>query len=80
MKTCLTHATTSQIQMAFDLLKYASQKLERKEVQQWRYWQNPPREKVDWVHQVFEAKKFNWIRNEQNETLGMVRILQKDLQ
>lgn len=64
---------------AFELLKSASKKLEKKGIKQWNYWQDPPPEKVKWVEEGFSNDEFYFIENNNGELMGMVRILEKDL-
>lgn len=78
LKIKLISAKPSEIQTAFELLKHASEKLEGKGIKQWDYWQNPPQEKIDWVNAGFKAGEFYFIKNEENDTLGIVRMLDED--
>lgn len=68
-----------EIQKAFDLLKSASRSLEKKNIKQWDYWQNPPLDKIKWVEKGFLNNEFYFIENNAGEVMGMVRILEKDL-
>lgn len=79
MDISLSLAYQAQINIAFDLLKHASENLERKGIKQWDYWQNPPQAKIDWVKKGFEANEFYFIKNELEQLMGMVRILDEDL-
>lgn len=79
MSFSLKLASVTEIQSAFELLKHASVKLERKGIDQWHYWQNPPQEKIAWVQAGFEANEFYFIENDNGKVLGMVRISDKDL-
>ncbi len=78
MQLSLHTVSLTEIQIAFDLLRHASENLERKGIKQWDYWQNPPQEKVDWVQAGFKAGEFYFIKNKEKFTLGMVRILDAD--
>jgi len=78
LKIKLISATLNDIQTAFDLLHHTSENLEQKGISQWLYWQNPPQEKIDWVQAGFEANEFYWIKNESNDLMGMVRVMNKD--
>lgn len=75
----LIQANTTEIQKAFGLLQSASKTLEKKNIKQWNYWQNPPLEKVKWVEEGFENNEFYFIENEANELMGMVRIMDEDV-
>ncbi len=69
----------TEIQKAFDLLKLASKTLEKKNIKQWDYWQNPPIEKVKWIEEGFSNNEFYFIENSKFELMGMVRIMEEDL-
>ncbi|MBJ2173456.1 GNAT family N-acetyltransferase [Aureibaculum sp. A20] len=75
----LKQAHPDDIQTAFDLLKLASKTLEAKKINQWKYWQDPPVEKIKWVKEGFLNKECYFIKNENNAVMGMVRILEEDL-
>jgi len=79
MKFILKQAYIAESNKAFELLKSASKTLERKNVKQWDYWQNPPTEKVKWVEEGFSNKEFHFIENNIGELMGMVRIMEEDL-
>ena len=79
MNFTLKQAQPAQTQTAFELLKSASKTLQNKDVKQWDYWQNPPIEKINWVKEGFANKEFYFIENDNNEIIGMVRILEEDL-
>ena len=75
----LRQGKITETNKAFDLLKSASKTLKRKNVKQWNYWQNPPPEKIKWVEEGFENNEFYFIENEANELMGMVRIMDEDV-
>jgi len=75
----LRQGKLTEIDKAFFLLKSASETLGRKNIKQWNYWKNPPREKIEWVKDGFLNNEFFFIENNTQEIMGMVRILEKDL-
>ncbi|QCX37741.1 GNAT family N-acetyltransferase [Aureibaculum algae] len=75
----LKQAHPHDIQIAFDLLKSASKTLEQKNISQWKYWQDPPVEKIKWVEDGFLNNEFYFIKNVNDAVMGMVRILEEDL-
>lgn len=70
-------AENDQIQIVFDLLKSAAQNLQSKKINQWSYWLNPPKEKIDWVKNGFANKEFYFIEVD-SEIAGMFRLLEND--
>jgi RimJ/RimL family protein N-acetyltransferase len=75
----LTLAEMEEIDIALSLLKEAAEWMHSKNINQWQFWMNPPAEKVDWIREGFEQKQFYWIKNEEQELLGMFRLMQEDL-
>lgn len=61
------------------LFKDAADKIEKKKIDHWQYWKNPPIEKVQWVEEGIANKEFFFIKTTESETIGMVRILEDDL-
>ncbi|CAM1373530.1 GNAT family N-acetyltransferase [Tenacibaculum xiamenense] len=61
------------------LFKEAAEKINKKNVDHWQYWKNPPKEKVEWVAEGIANREFYFINTEQNENIGMVRILDEDI-
>ena len=58
MKIIFKKASHSELPDALKFFKLASLALQEKKVNQWGYWQNPPKDKIDWVHEGFENKEF----------------------
>ncbi|WP_117881441.1 GNAT family N-acetyltransferase [Aureibaculum luteum] len=79
MNFTLIQANPKEIKKAFNLLKSASKTLEQKNVKQWDYWQDPPEGKIKWVEDGFLTNEFYFIKNENDKVMGMVRILENDL-
>ncbi|KAB1160423.1 GNAT family N-acetyltransferase [Tenacibaculum aiptasiae] len=65
--------------VVLSLFKEAAIKIAKMNVDHWQYWKNPPLEKIKWVEEGIENKEFYFIKNTDNETIGMVRILEEDL-
>ncbi|NQX92641.1 MAG: GNAT family N-acetyltransferase [Flavobacteriales bacterium] len=61
------------------LFKETAEKINRKKVDHWQYWLNPPEEKINWVKQGIQNEEFFFIKGAQNEDIGMVRILDEDI-
>ena len=65
--------------VVLSLFKEAAIKIAKMNIDHWQYWKNPPLEKIKWVEEGIENKEFYFIKNTDNETIGMVRILEEDL-
>ena len=52
-KVILTEKTS-----VFNLLNAAAKTLARKKIDQWRYWLNPPAEKITWVEEGIKKEEF----------------------
>jgi ribosomal protein S18 acetylase RimI-like enzyme len=75
----LRNSTLSETNIAFQLLKSSADFLKNKNINQWAYWLNPPKEKTQWVVEGFKKKEFYFIESKKKEIVGMVRILKEDL-
>ncbi|MDT0552202.1 GNAT family N-acetyltransferase [Urechidicola vernalis] len=70
-------ANKSDLNSIIRLLKNASIELEEKGIDQWKYWQNPPKEKIDWLkHGLLNNEFFFVTANE--SVIGMFRLLYED--
>lgn len=63
-----------------DLFKMSAEKIAKKNIDHWQYWKNPPVEKINWVKEGISNGEFFFLKNTEEEIIGMVRILDKDLQ
>ena len=61
------------------LFKTAAEKISKQNIDHWQYWKNPPAAKVKWVKEGILNHEFFFIENDNQETIGMVRILDEDL-
>lgn len=62
-----------------ELFKETAEKINKMKINHWQYWKNPPKEKIEWIEEGIKNKEFFFI-NQQNENhIGMVRILNEDL-
>lgn len=61
------------------LFKEAAVKIAKMNIDHWQYWKNPPLEKIKWVEEGIENKEFYFLKNSDDDILGMVRILKEDL-
>ena len=73
----LRKSEISEFNIALKLLKSAAEFLLEKNINQWSYWTNPPKEKIQWVKDGFKNREFYFIENQNEAILGMVRILNK---
>ncbi|WP_106792737.1 N-acetyltransferase [Aquimarina sp. Aq78] len=65
--------------IVLDLFKKTAEKINKMNIDHWQYWKNPPIEKVKWVEKGILNNEFFFIDNQNEENLGMVRILNEDL-
>jgi hypothetical protein len=63
--------------VALELLKSAAEWLQSNQVNQWQFWLDPPKEKIDWVEEGFVKNEFFFIESS-GETIGMFRLLRED--
>lgn len=78
------HITFSPIQLkdldqVIDMFQAAADKINRMNIDHWQYWNDPPSEKIKWVKEGIANTEYFFIQNEDNEVIGMVRILDEDL-
>ncbi|WP_196893031.1 GNAT family N-acetyltransferase [Aureivirga marina] len=68
-----------QLNLVLELFKKSAEKIDKKNINHWQYWKNPPIEKINWVKEGISLKEFFFIYNETNENIGMIRIMNQDL-
>ena len=73
-KVILTEKTS-----VFILLNAAAKTLARKKIDQWRYWLNPPAEKITWVEEGIKKEEFFFIVNQNQQKMGVVRVSNDDV-
>ena len=61
------------------LFRKAAEKIDQMNIDHWQYWKNPPLEKINWMDDGIKNKEFFFIANENEEKIGMVRILNQDI-
>ncbi len=71
-------ANKNEQEEAFILLKEAAQMLQSKNIDQWKFWLNPPIEKIEWIKEGFTKNEFYFITISE-EIIGMFRLLNQDL-
>lgn len=62
-----------------NMFQAAAEKINKMHIDHWQYWKNPPLEKIKWVKDGIVNKEYFFVQNENEEIIGMVRILDKDL-
>lgn len=70
-------ATKTDLKTILTLLKKASIALENKNIHQWKYWQNPPKDKVKWLEDGILNNEFFFV-HQQSQLIGMFRLLFND--
>ena len=76
----LIQITSTDLNEVLSLFKSSAEKIAKKGIDHWQYWKNPPIEKVNWVKEGIFNNEFFFIKNIKDEVIGMVRVLDKDLQ
>ncbi|NEV92969.1 GNAT family N-acetyltransferase [Psychroflexus sp. YR1-1] len=79
MQLTFTLIHKEDLEDVISLFQAAADKISRMNIDHWQYWKNPPSEKIEWVKEGIQNKEYFFVQNENNETLGMVRILDQDL-
>ncbi len=79
MKILFKQIEKEGLTKVLDLFKEAAEKINKKNVDHWQYWTNPPKEKIEWVKAGISNNEFYFINNEEGENIGMVRILDEDI-
>ncbi len=79
MKLHFKQIIDSDLPQVLNLFREAAEKIAKKNIDHWQYWKNPPQEKIDWVKEGISNHEFFFILNNNHQTIGMVRILKKDL-
>ena len=78
MKLKFRQAHPEQIPEVLELFRTTSEKLRKKGLSQWSYWADPPPDKIEWVRSGFEKGEFYYVLSEENEWLGIFRLLETD--
>ena len=73
----LKQASLNELDEALDMLKEAAKSLQSRKINQWEFWLNPPKEKINWVKEGFLNREFYFI-TQSAEVVGMLRLLDKD--
>ena len=68
-----------ELNIVLDMFKDAADRISKKKIDHWQYWKNHPPEKINWVKEGLINKEFYFIVSINNEVIGMVRVLNKDL-
>lgn len=78
MKIVFKKARQFELPDALKFFKLASLSLQQKKVHQWGYWQNPPKDKIDWVQEGFENNEFYFVFDLSGNKIAMFRLLETD--
>jgi GNAT superfamily N-acetyltransferase len=60
------------------LLKIAAHRLDANQIEQWKYWIDPPVEKVEWLKNGFQQRQFYFYEAD-NQIIAMYRLMEQDL-
>lgn len=78
MEIVFRKAKRSELHKALDFFKLASSNLADKKVNQWAYWQDPPKDKIDWVAEGFKNEEFVFVYDHLGHKIAMFRLLDAD--
>ncbi len=83
MNNILQYITTDkskedQFNQILHLLKTAAQNLKDRGIDQWDYWLDPPKERLEWAREGFLNDEFYFITLN-NKIIGMYRLCKEDL-
>lgn len=78
MEIKFIRAQKVELKDALNFFKLASQSLSEKQVSQWSYWVDPPKEKISWVKDGFEKGEFFFVYNSTGDKIAMFRLLDSD--
>ena len=70
MKIHFQKANMTDLKQILSFFKTASKSLEKKNVSQWSYWQDPPDDKIEWVTEGLNKKEFYFALNESGRRPG----------
>ena len=70
--------TPKDLPFVLNLFKETADKIRKKKVDHWQYWNDPPLDKIQWVKEGIENGEYNYIYIS-DEQVGMIRILNEDL-
>jgi len=73
----LNNCSDNDLEFVLSVLHAAAKRLEAKNIDQWKYWLNPPQEKIEWLQSGLNAGEFFTIRSE-TEIVGIVRLMESD--
>jgi GNAT superfamily N-acetyltransferase len=62
-----------------NMFQAAAKKISRLQIDHWQYWKNPPSDKVQWVKEGLANQEYHYVKNNEGDTVGMLRILDEDL-
>lgn len=75
--TEIQHAGLNEIDKAFELLKSAAQWLNKKNINYWQEWLNPPENYKQWIKDGFNHNEFYYVYKNQH-LAGMFRLQWSD--
>lgn len=79
MRIRFTPIKSGDMNKVLNLFKAAAEKISKMGINHWQYWKNPPAEKVKWVEDGIRSNEFFFVKNHQEQIIGMVRILEEDI-
>lgn len=74
----LNQVQPSEANVVLEMLKDSAKDLKDKGLDQWGYWINPPKERIDWIHAGVLNGEFFFVLSEQDRIMAMYRLLFED--
>jgi hypothetical protein len=74
----ITKAGKNEFPEILHLLKIAATNLQSLGIDQWSYWLDPPKERLDWAQKAFDNSEFHFI-NFNSQMIAMYRLCTEDL-
>ncbi|WP_019037311.1 GNAT family N-acetyltransferase [Psychroflexus tropicus] len=69
----------TDLDQVINMFQAAAKKINRLQVDHWQYWNDPPEDKIQWVKEGLANAEYNYVKNKEGVTIGMLRILDQDL-
>jgi len=79
MKLIFQPIQSKDFEDVISMFQAAARKINKMNIDHWQYWKNPPLEKLNWVKDGIANQEYHFIKNADQQVIGMVRILMEDL-
>lgn len=72
-------AIPADFEFVLKLLKSAASRLQKKHIDQWQYWHEPPQHKIKWLKEGLECGEYQFLIH-QDQIAAMYRVMEEDLE